>query len=83
MGNRAPDVVDVTGETSATSYTMQTIVIRGYSRTTDGPVELYKALVNADIGEVKVVGVEQVPLPSKETLFAFELTVGASEGGGV
>ena len=82
-GEQAPDVVDVTGETSATSYTMQTIVIRGYSRTTDGPVELYKALVNADIGEVKVVGVEQVPLPSKETLFAFELTVGASEGGGV
>lgn len=82
-GEQAPDVVDVTGETLATSYTMQTIVIRGYSRTTDGPVELYKALVNADIGEVKVVGVEQVPLPSKETLFAFELTVGASEGGGV
>lgn len=82
-GEQASDVVDVTGETSATSYTMQTIVIRGYSRTTDGPVELYKALVNADIGEVKVVGVEQVPLPSKETLFAFELTVGASEGGGV
>lgn len=82
-GEQAPDVVDVTGETSVTSYTMQTIVIRGYSRTTDGPVELYKALVNADIGEVKVVGVEQVPLPSKETLFAFELTVGASEGGGV
>lgn len=82
-GEQAPDVVDVTGETSATSYTMQTIVIRGYSRTTDGPVELYKALVNADIGEVKVVGVEQVPLPSKETLFAFELTVGVSEGGGV
>ena len=82
-GEQAYDVVDVTGETSATSYTMQTIVIRGYSRTTDGPVELYKALVNADIGEVKVVGVEQVPLPSKETLFAFELTVGASEGGGV
>lgn len=82
-GEQASDVVDVTGETAATSYTMQTIVIRGYSRTTDGPVELYKALVNADIGEVKVVGVEQVPLPSKETLFAFELTVGASEGGGV
>ena len=82
-GEQAPDVVDVTGETSVTSYTMQTIVIRGYSRTTDGPVELYKALVNADIGEVKVVGVEQVPLPSKETLFPFELTVGASEGGGV
>lgn len=82
-GEQAPDVVDVTGETLATPYTMQTIVIRGYSRTTDGPVELYKALVNADIGEVKVVGVEQVPLPSKETLFAFELTVGASEGGGV
>lgn len=82
-GEQAPDVVDVTGETSVTSYTMQAIVIRGYSRTTDGPVELYKALVNADIGEVKVVGVEQVPLPSKETLFAFELTVGASEGGGV
>lgn len=82
-GEQASDVVDVTGATSATSYTMQTIVIRGYSRTTDGPVELYKALVNADIGEVKVVGVEQVPLPSKETLFAFELTVGASEGGGV
>lgn len=82
-GEQASDVVDVTGETSATSYTMQTIVIRGYSRTTDGPVELYKALVNADIGEVKVVGVEQVPLPSKETLFAFELTVGASERGGV
>lgn len=82
-GEQASDVVDVTGETSATSYTMQTIVIRGYSRTTDGPVELYKALVNADIGEVKVAGVEQVPLPSKETLFAFELTVGASEGGGV
>lgn len=76
-------VVDVTGTTSATEYEMQTIVIRGYSRTTEGPVSLYKALVNAGIGEVKVVGVEQVPLPSQETLFAFELTVGANEGGGI
>ena len=76
-------MVDVTGATSATEYEMQTIVIRGYSRTTEGPVSLYKALVNAGIGEVKVVGVEQVPLPSQETLFAFELTVGANEGGGI
>lgn len=62
-------------------YVMQTIVIRGYARTTDGPVELYNALVGAGLGEVKIVGVEQVVLPSGETLFAFELTVGTNEGG--
>lgn len=71
--------VDVTN--SAAEYTMQTIVIRGYSTSTNGPVELYNALVNAGLGEVKIVGVEQVPLPSTETLFAFELTVGPNQGG--
>lgn len=76
------DVVDVTGDSAFANYEMKVIVIRGYSRTTEGPVELYKALVNADIGEVKVVGVEQVPLPSQETMFAFEMTVGINEGGG-
>lgn len=63
-------------------YIMQTIVIRGYSRTTNGPVELYNALVGAGLGEVKIVGVEQVELESGETLFAFELTVGTNEGRG-
>lgn len=73
--------VDVTGGSNQSSYTMQTIVIRGYSRTTEGPMELHNALVEAGLGEVKVVGVEQVPLPSEETLFAFELTVGTNTGG--
>lgn len=71
--------VDVTD--GASVYTMQTIVIRGYSTSTNGPVELYNALVNAGLGEVKIVGVEQVPLPSDEKLFAFELTVGPNQGG--
>lgn len=75
-----PGPIDVTNQASIKQYTKKTIVIRGYSRTTDGPVELYKALVGAGIGEVKVVGVEQVPLPSNETLFAFELTVGTNGG---
>lgn len=54
----------------------QTIHIRGYSRTTDGPVELYTALVGVGLGEVRIVGIEQVDLPNGDTLFAFELTVG-------
>ena len=78
-GDGSTGSVDVTN--SAAEYTMQTIVIRGYSTSTNGPVELYNALVNAGLGEVKIVGVEQVPLPSTETLFAFELTVGPNQGG--
>ena len=58
------------------NYTMQTIVIRGYARTSEGSVALYNDLVAANLGEVKIVGVEQVPLPSNETIFAFEMTVG-------
>lgn len=73
-------VVDVTGSSDASNYAMKTIVIRGYSRTSDGPVDLYNALVSAGLGEVKVVGVEQVTLPSQESIFAFELTVGTNEG---
>ena len=61
---------------SLTDYEMKTIVIRGYSRTSDGPVELYRNLASAGLGEVKIVGVEQVLLPSGETIFAFEMTVG-------
>lgn len=72
--------VDVTGGETAAAYEMQTIVIRGYSRTSDGPMELYTSLTAAGLGEVTVVGIEQVPLPSRETLFAFELTVGSNEG---
>lgn len=70
--------VDVTGTASSIQYTMKTIVIRGYSITTEGPVRLYNALVNAGLGEVKIVGVEQVPLPTEETLFAFEMTIGSN-----
>lgn len=76
-----PGPVDVTGSSNQSIYKMQTIVIRGYSRTTEGPIKLHNALVEAGLGEVKVVGIEQVPLPSNETLFAFELTVGTNEGG--
>ena len=54
----------------------KTIHIRGYSRTTDGPVKLYTALVGVGLGEVRIVGVEQVELPNGDPLFAFELTVG-------
>lgn len=78
--NQTPEG-EINGSSEEKAYKMQTIVIRGYSRTTNGPVELYNALVGAGLGEVKVVGVEQVPLPSGETLFAFELTVGSTEGG--
>lgn len=73
-------VVDVTGSNNASNYAMKTIVIRGYSRTSDGPVDLYNALVSAGLGEVKIVGIEQVTLPSQENIFAFELTVGTNEG---
>lgn len=72
------ETTEITENAQSTDYEMQTIVIRGYSRTTEGPVKLYNALVGAGLGEVKVVGVEQVPLPTQETLFAFELTVGAN-----
>lgn len=66
---------DVT-ENNAPKYQQQTIHIRGYSRTTDGPVKLYTALVSVGLGEVRIVGVEQVELPSGDMVFAFELTVG-------
>ena len=68
---------DVTDTASALNRELQTIIIRGYSRTSDGPVELYRDLTSAGMGEVKIVGIEQVPLPSSETIFAFEMTVGA------
>lgn len=74
------NVVDVTAQPTYQQYVWQTIVIRGYSRTTSGPVNLYKALVSAGMGEVKIIGVEQVPLPNNETLFAFELTIGTNQG---
>ena len=70
--------IDVTAETTGMAHTMQTIVIRGYSRTSDGPVELYRDLTSAGMGEVKIIGIEQVPLPSGETIFAFEMTVGSN-----
>ena len=78
--NAAQDTTVNVTQSAAQAYSWQTIVIRGYSRTTEGPMELHNALVKAGLGEVKVVGIEQVHLPSKETLFAFELTVGTNEG---
>lgn len=72
-------VADVTAK-APLEFTQQIIVIRGYSRTTSEPVELYNNLVSAGLGNVKIVGIEQVPLPSDEMLFAFELTVGIDEG---
>lgn len=56
---------------------VQTIVIRGYSRTSSGPISFYESLAGAGLGAVNIVGIEQVTLPSEETLFAFEMTVGA------
>lgn len=68
---------DVTQEATGT-FKLQTIVIRGYSRTSEGPVGLYSALVSAGLGEVKIIGIEQVELETQETLFAFEMTVGVN-----
>lgn len=65
---------------SLANHKNQTIVIRGYARTTEGPIQLHNALIQVGLGEVKVVGVEQFTLPSGEPLFAFELTVGTNEG---
>ena len=73
-----PEAIDVTAASTGMAHTMQTIVIRGYSRTSDGPVELYRDLTSAGMGEVKIIGIEQVPLPSGETIFAFEMTVGSN-----
>lgn len=67
--------VEVTA-TTAQEYVMQTIVVRGYSRTSEGPVELYRALAASGMGEIKIIGIEQVGLPSGETIFAFEMTIG-------
>ena len=63
-------------ETAASRYSPQTIVIRGYSRLSDGPIELYRKLTSAGLGEVKISGIEQVLVPSGESIFAFEMTVG-------
>ena len=51
------------------------LVVRGYSINSDGPAELYRSLRKTGLGETKLVGVEQIVLPSGETLFAFEMTV--------
>jgi len=57
-------------------YEKQLIIIRGYSRTSEGPIEFYEALTRANLGAVNIVGIEQVQLQTDETLFAFEMTVG-------
>lgn len=57
-------------------YEKQSIIIRGYARTTDGPVDLFGDLVNAGFTEVKIIGIQQVPVPDGNRMFAFELLVG-------
>ena len=70
--------VDAT-DTSSTAFESKTLVIRGYARNSYAPVKLYNELSKVGMGEVKISGVQQVKIPSNETLFAFELTV-APEG---
>lgn len=65
-----------TATSSATSYVQKQLVIRGYSMTSSGPIELYNALNTAGIGDVKLVGHQQMQLPSGEVIYAFELRAG-------
>lgn len=53
----------------------QQIVIRGYSAKSNGPIDLYNALDQAGLGIVKLVGQQQMDLPSGETIYAFELRI--------
>ena len=51
------------------------MVLRGYAKSPDGPAELYRALRKSGLGESKLTGVQQVVLPSEETIFVFEMTI--------
>jgi hypothetical protein len=73
------EVVVIDDTTGSDEYVKQQIDIRGYSKTSDGPVNLFAALTNAGLGEVQIVGIEQVQLPSGEYIFAFEMTVGVTD----
>ena len=61
---------------AVSDYTPQQLIIRGYSTKSNGSIELYNALQRAGIGEVSLVGHQQVELPSGETIYVFELRAG-------
>ena len=61
---------------SATVLNQRQLIIRGYSTKSNGTIALYNALNRAGIGEVRLVGHQQVELPSGELIYIFELSAG-------
>lgn len=54
---------------------MNTIVLRGYAKTPEAPMEFYKKMSTYGFGSLELVGVEQVFLPTSEELYTFELLI--------
>ena len=75
-GSETGEPVESAPVFAITNYTQQQLVIRGYSTKSNGSIELYNALQRAGIGEVRLVGHQQVGLPSGETIYIFELRAG-------
>lgn len=61
---------------SAIVLNQKQLIIRGYSTKSNGTIALYNALNRAGIGEVRLVGHQQVELPSGELIYIFELSAG-------
>jgi len=74
----AADGTETTDPNSPCNYVPQRIIVRGYSTQSSGAIALFNALDGANIGSVKLVGHQQINLPSGEAIYAFEINI---EGG--
>lgn len=77
-GSTESETTEETNQTTpaAAEQVKKQLVIRGYSTKSSGPIDLYNALNKAAIDEIKLVGHQQMTLPSGETIYAFEIRVG-------